>query len=156
MKKSNDNSPQKKADYHCDTKNLNYVSSITPQKALAWLQADPYTQLIDVRTRAELDWVGRPLIPKNQYFWIEWLRYPGGTPNGKFIEQLKEQTPLDIPVLFLCRSAARSEEAANAAAQAGFMNAYNVLEGFEGEKDHKGHRKSINGWCFQGLPWIGA
>jgi rhodanese-related sulfurtransferase len=59
-------------------------------------------------------------------------------------------------VLFLCRSAARSKLAAVAAAQAGFPNAYDLLEGFEGDKDGSGHRKTVTGWCFRGLPWMGA
>jgi hypothetical protein len=46
--------------------------------------------------------------------------------------------------------------AAIAATQAGFTKAFDLLEGFEGDKDGQGHRKTVSGWCFRGLPWIGA
>jgi len=35
----------------------------------------------------------------------------------------------------------------------GFTSVYNVLEGFEGDKDENGHRNTINGWRFHRLPW---
>jgi len=109
-----------------------------------------------VRTRAELDWVGRPAIDGAQYAHIEWIRYPGSVPNAEFIEQLRQVATPDTPVLFLCRSAARSKLAAVAAQKAGFTQAFDLLEGFEGDKDGQGHRKTVAGWCFRGLPWIGA
>ena len=40
--------------------------------------------------------------------------------------------------MFLCRSGARSHAAAIAATQAGWKEAYNILEGFEGDKDADG------------------
>ncbi|MGG1946995.1 rhodanese-like domain-containing protein [Trinickia sp. NRRL B-1857] len=136
---------------------LPYAGAVSPNEAFEWLQLDPRARLVDVRTRAELDWVGRPLVGDGQYLHIEWSRYPGGVPNAEFIEQLKQAVPsADTPVLFLCRSAARSKLAAVAAAQAGFGSAYDLLEGFEGDKDGNGHRKTVTGWCFRGLPWIGA
>ena len=29
----------------------------------------------------------------------------------------------------------------------------NIAEGFEGDKDENGHRGTLNGWRFRGLPW---
>jgi rhodanese-related sulfurtransferase len=135
---------------------LPYAGAASPAEAFELLQLDPCARLIDVRTRAELDWVGRPLVGDGQYAHIEWTRYPGGVPNREFIDQLKQVAEPDTPVLFLCRSAARSKLAALAAAQAGFTHAYDLLEGFEGIKDGQGHRKTVDGWCCRGLPWIGA
>ncbi|MGN6667550.1 MAG: rhodanese-like domain-containing protein [Trinickia sp.] len=136
---------------------LPYAGAVSPNEAFELLQLDPSARLVDVRTRAELDWVGRPLVGDGQYVHIEWTRYPGGVPNPEFLDQLKAALPsTDTPVLFLCRSAARSKLAAVAAAQAGFPNAYDLLEGFEGDKDGSGHRKTVTGWCFRGLPWMGA
>ncbi|MGN6233771.1 MAG: rhodanese-like domain-containing protein [Trinickia sp.] len=136
---------------------LPYAGAVSPDEAFELLQLEPSARLVDVRTRAELDWVGRPLVGDGQYVHIEWTRYPGGVPNAEFIDQLKEALPsADTPVLFLCRSAARSKLAAAAAAQAGFGRAYDLLEGFEGDKDGNGHRKTVTGWCFRGLPWMGA
>ncbi|MEX3592619.1 MAG: rhodanese-like domain-containing protein [Burkholderia sp.] len=135
---------------------LNYGGALPPAEAFELLQLDPAVRLVDVRTHAELDWVGRPLVGDGQYAHIEWTRYPGGMPNSDFIAELKAVARLDTPVLFLCRSAARSKLAAVAAAQAGYTKAFDVLEGFEGVKDGQGHRKTVEGWCYRKLPWISA
>ncbi|TAL99679.1 MAG: rhodanese-like domain-containing protein [Paraburkholderia sp.] len=135
---------------------LPYAGAVAPAEAFELLQLDPRARLVDVRTRAELDWVGRPLIGDGQYAHVEWTRYPGGVPNAEFLAQLRACVEPDTPVLFLCRSAMRSKLAAIEAAKAGFTQAYDLLEGFEGDKDSQGHRKTVSGWCFRGLPWIGA
>jgi rhodanese-related sulfurtransferase len=135
---------------------LPYAGALSPAEAFELLELDPRTRLVDVRTRAELDWVGRPLVGEGQYAHVEWTRYPGGVPNVEFLDQLRQVATPDTPVLLLCRSAARSKLAAVAATQAGFTQAMDLLEGFEGDKDSQGHRKTVSGWCFRGLPWIGA
>jgi rhodanese-related sulfurtransferase len=43
--------------------------------------------------------------------------------------------------------------AAEAATKAGFANAFNILEGFEGDLDEQQQRGGHNGWRFHGLPW---
>lgn len=145
------------AEHQRVTKQLPYAGALAPAEAFELLQLDPAARLIDVRTRAELDWVGRPLVGDGQYVAIEWLDYPGGKVNPDFIPQLKQAvTSLDTPLLFLCRSAARSKLAATAAAQAGFTQAFDLLEGFEGAKNSQGLRKTVEGWCYHNLPWIGA
>jgi rhodanese-related sulfurtransferase len=135
---------------------LSYAGAVLPAEAFELLQLDPSVRLVDVRTRAELDWVGRPAIDTAQYSHIEWIQYPGSVPNTTFIQQLGELAAPDTPILFLCRSAARSKLAAVAAQNAGFTKAFDLLEGFEGDKDAHGHRKTVSGWCFRGLPWLGA
>jgi len=135
---------------------LAYAGAVSPAEAFELLQLHSKARLVDVRTRAELDWVGRPLVGDGQYVHVEWTRYPGGVPNPEFLQQLEQAVSKDTPVVFLCRSAARSKLAAVAAAQAGFTSAYDLLEGFEGDKDGNGHRKTVSGWCFRGLPWMGA
>ena len=47
----------------------------------------------------------------------------------------------------------RSHNAAMIAMQAGYAEAYNVLEGFEGDKDAAGHRNTKGGWRAADLPW---
>jgi rhodanese-related sulfurtransferase len=85
---------------------------------------------------------------------IEWQTYPGSQANPRFLDELQGQvSPNDI-VMFLCRSGARSHAAATAAQQTGFGQSYNVLQGFEGDKDPNGHRASVGGWQFAGLPWV--
>ncbi len=144
------------ADARRQSGQLPYAGALSPTESLELLQAAPNARLVDVRTRAELDWVGRPQLPEGQYVHIEWIGYPGSVPNQAFLAQLAEIATPDTPLLFLCRSAARSKLAAKAATQAGYTHAYDVLEGFEGDKDGAGHRKMVSGWCMRGLPWIGA
>ena len=135
---------------------LPYSGALTPAEAHELLKQAPEVLLVDVRTAAELAWVGKPLIDDSQYKHIEWTRYPGGVANPDFLDSLRAVANVDTPVLLLCRSAARSKSAAKAAAEVGFTKVYDILEGFEGNKDAQGHRKSVGGWCWRGLPWIGA
>ena len=128
---------------------LSYEGALTPKEAWEVLQHAPGARIVDVRTRAELDWVGR--IPGAVE--IEWLVYPGNQPNPNFVAQLKHQVDPESLVMLICRSGARSHAAAIAATEAGFRDAYNVLEGFEGDKDANGQRNRIGGWRFAGLPW---
>jgi rhodanese-related sulfurtransferase len=135
---------------------LPYYGALSPEEAYRLLQADPSARLVDVRTKAELDWVGGPALPAEQLVHVEWSGYPGGAQNPAFVEQLAAQVAQDAPLLFLCRSAARSKHAARTATQAGFKIAIDVLEGFEGKPDAEGHRNTVEGWRFRKLPWRGA
>lgn len=128
---------------------LPYAGSLTPREAADVLQLAPGARLVDVRTRAEWDWVGR--VPDAVE--IEWMLYPGNEPNPHFLAQLKRQLDPEALVMFMCRSGARSNAAATLAASSGFTNAYNILEGFEGDKDAHGQRNKLGGWRHAGLPW---
>ncbi|GAB4062297.1 rhodanese-like domain-containing protein [Uliginosibacterium sediminicola] len=128
---------------------LPYQGALTPSEAHALVTQNAQARIIDVRTRAELDWVGR--IPGALE--IEWNSWPGSQPNPLFLEQLRKQHASDAPALFICRSGARSHAAASAAHEAGFAACYNILEGFEGDKDVNAHRGNIGGWRHAGLPW---
>ncbi len=127
-----------------------YQGELTPQEAFDLLRLAPGTKLVDVRTRAEWDWVGR--IPDAVE--IEWNQYPGGVRNPNFIAELKRQVDPEALVLFICRSGVRSIGAASLATEAGYGSCFNVLEGFEGDKDANAHRNTIGGWRKAGLPWI--
>lgn len=129
---------------------LPYDGALLPAEAQAILQQQPAARLVDVRSRAELDFVGR--IPNSVE--IEWKTYPGMLPNPKFLEQLAQKVPQEAVVMFLCRSGARSHDSAVAATQAGYRHAYNILQGFEGDRDAAGHRNTVGGWRAQGLPWV--
>jgi rhodanese-related sulfurtransferase len=120
------------------------------------LSADNAVKLIDVRTNAERDWVGRVAIPEAQHGAVQWSTYPGGVPNPQFLEQLAAVAARDQVLLFLCRSGVRSRHAAKLATENGYSQCYDILEGFEGDKDAEGHRKQVGGWCKAGLPWLGA
>ena len=138
------------------TNQLPYSGAVTPQEAYALLQADPRIKLVDVRTNAERDWVGRVAVPPSQHAAIQWNLYPDGTPNPDFVTQLQQVADKDDVLLFLCRSGVRSRHAAKCATENGYAHCFDVLEGFEGDKDEQGHRKTVNGWCKAGLPWVGA
>jgi rhodanese-related sulfurtransferase len=133
-----------------------YAGAVTPQEALALIQADPRVKLVDVRTNAERDWVGRVVVPDSQHAAVQWSTYPGGVPNPDFLAQLARYAAKDDILLFLCRSGVRSRHAAKLATEAGYAQSYDILEGFEGDKDANGHRKTVGGWCKHGLPWVGA
>lgn len=127
-----------------------YDGALTPAEAHELLGLAPGAKLVDVRTRAEWDWVGR--IPGSVE--IEWQTYPGGQPNPGFAVQLTQQVDAEALTMFLCRSGGRSHAAAASAKQAGFTAVYNILEGFEGDRDPQGHRNSVGGWRRAGLPWV--
>lgn len=128
---------------------LAYEGALTPLETWEVLQDAPGARLIDVRSRAELEWIGR--IPNS--IEIEWQNYPGKQLNPHFLTELKHAVDGESLLLFICRSGARSSAAARAATAAGFLDCYNVLEGFEGDKDAIGRRNTIGGWRKAGLPW---
>jgi len=129
--------------------NLPYAGALTPEEAYELTQSAPGAKLVDVRTRAELEWVGH--VPGAEA--IEWLTYPGMKANPHFMAQLEQQIDKESLVMFICRSGIRSHSAAIAATQAGYSDCYNVLEGFEGDKNADGHRNQLNGWRAAELPW---
>lgn len=129
---------------------LPYAGALTPAEAWEVLQLAPGARLVDVRTRAEWEWVGR--VPNAVE--IEWMTYPAREPNPAFLQQLQREVDSEALVMFMCRSGVRSDKAARAAAEAGYAEAYNVLEGFEGDRDANGHRNRLGGWRHAGLPWV--
>jgi rhodanese-related sulfurtransferase len=128
---------------------LPYAGALLPAEAHQLLRENPKAVLVDVRSRAEWDFVGR--VPRAVE--IEWKTYPGMRPNESFLQQLESRVPKDAVAMFLCRSGARSHETATVAQRAGYAAAFNVLEGFEGDRDGEGHRNSVGGWRAAGLPW---
>ncbi|QJD99088.1 rhodanese-like domain-containing protein [Massilia forsythiae] len=133
-----------------------YAGAVTPCEAFALLQSDARVKLVDVRTNAERDWIGRAAVDEPQQAAVQWTLYPGGAPNPDFATQLQQVADKEDVVLFLCRSGVRSRHAARVATELGFQDAFDILEGFEGDRDSEGHRKSLGGWCKAGLPWVGA
>jgi rhodanese-related sulfurtransferase len=129
--------------------NLPYEGALLPTEAYDIMQSAPGAKLVDVRTSAEFAWVGR--IPDAVE--IEWQMFPGMQVNPHFMTQLQQQVDKEALTMFICRSGGRSHFAAIAATQAGYTDCYNVLEGFEGDKDTDGHRNTRGGWRKAGLPW---
>ena len=127
---------------------LSYAGALLPAEAYELMKGG--AKLVDVRTKPELLYVGS--IPGAVT--IEWQTYPGSRPNPEFLGELAASVRKDEPVMFICRSGARSHGAAEAAMRAGWRETYNVLEGFEGDKDAEQHRNSVGGWRKAGLPWV--
>ena len=128
---------------------LPYAGALLPEEAHALMQFLPGTKLVDVRTRAELEWVGR--VPGGVS--VEWNTWPPSVRNPNFIAEVEAQIDRSGVVMFLCRSGVRSHNAAIAVTEAGYAHAFNILQGFEGDKTPDGQRNKLGGWRFAGLPW---
>lgn len=131
----------------------NYAGELTLGEAWAMLGDDPAAVLVDVRTEAEWNFVGVPVLDElgRQARFAQWITFPGGDPNPDFLAQVTAELDRGSPVLLLCRSGARSLAAAKALTDAGYGPAYNITAGFEGPIDEAGHRSG--GWRHSGLPW---
>ncbi|MBA3772938.1 MAG: rhodanese-like domain-containing protein [Ramlibacter sp.] len=124
-----------------------YAGDLPPQLAFEWWQNGDAV-LVDVRTDAEREWVG--FVPGAVS--LAWKQWPGMSLNPSFDEGLKAAVPPGKKALLLCRSGVRSISAAKRACELG-IEAYNILEGFEGDLDEAGQRGKRGGWRNRGLPW---
>lgn len=128
-----------------------YAGDVSPQLAWQWVQAGEAV-LVDVRSDAEREWVG--FVP--DAIAAAWKQWPGMTMNPAFDAAVQAaagaQGPSGKKLLLLCRSGVRSIAAAKRATELG-LQAYNILEGFEGDPDAQAHRGQKGGWRYQGLPW---
>ncbi|MDP2016499.1 rhodanese-like domain-containing protein [Hydrogenophaga sp.] len=123
-----------------------YAGDVTPQLALQWVQAGEAV-LVDVRTDAEREWVG--FVPGAVA--VAWKQWPGMAMNPDFDAQVR-QAAGGKKIVLLCRSGVRSIAAAKRATELG-LEAYNILEGFEGDPDAHAHRGQHGGWRHHALPW---
>lgn len=135
------------------------VDEVDPAAAWALLQADPGAILLDVRSRMEYEYVGRPPMAIH----VAWQEPPEWRVDPDFVQRVRarlrelrgtEAGIEDLPVLAMCRSGQRSMAAGRALEAAGFRKVFNIAEGFEGPRDGEGHRSAVSGWRFRGLPWV--
>lgn len=138
-----------------------YGGDVSPDEAMAILKDDKTAVLVDVRTRPEWSFVGVPDLSAlgQEPLFLEWQSYPSMGLNPEFLPRLeaaleKRGGSREAPVLFLCRSGARSRAAAQALTTAGYTRCLNIAGGFEGGPDHFGHRGVTEGWKARALPWI--
>lgn len=124
-----------------------YAGDISPQLAYQWWQTGEAV-LVDVRSDAEREWVGfvPGAIP------LAWKQWPGMAMNDNFDAGLMQAASSGKKLALLCRSGVRSIAAAKRATSLG-LDAYNILEGFEGDPDITAQRGKKNGWRHIGLPW---
>ena len=124
-----------------------YAGDVSPELAWAWAQSGEAV-LVDVRTDAEREWVG--FVPGAVA--LSWKVWPGMALNPEFDEGLRKVVKPGQKTVLLCRSGVRSIAAARRATELG-LEAYNILEGFEGDPDGNAHRGQKGGWRYRGLPW---
>ena len=124
-----------------------YAGDVFPELAWQWVQSGEAV-LVDVRTDAEREWVGR--VPGAVA--VAWKQWPGMAMNPDFDTQLQAAAQGGKKLVLLCRSGVRSVAAAQRAAGLG-LAAFNILEGFEGDADAAGQRGHLGGWRKRGLPW---
>jgi rhodanese-related sulfurtransferase len=155
-------------------------------EAYDMLNTVPDTYLIDVRTRAEYQFVGHPL---NAYlfpymFWSSSLKkedgryeYDMSKKNRAFLKEIGKLFKKTDNLLILSRDGTRSALAAKELLDAGFKKVYEVEDGFEGsefpvfEDNHKNkfyrqlakrnkiysfNHRRHYGWQWWGLPWTYA
>ena len=137
-----------------------YAGDLLAIDAYALLEGDSSSTLIDVRTQAEWTYVGAPdlqTLGKTPLF-LEWQSYPSMAVDNNFaarLEALLQSSGVErgAPLLFLCRSGARSRHAAVAMTNAGWGPCFNISDGFEGPPDVSRRRGGVGGWKAGGLPW---
>ena len=124
-----------------------YAGDVLPELAWQWVQAGEAV-LVDVRSDAERAWVG--FVPEAKP--LAWKQWPVVDVNPLFDAGIQSIGAEGKKIVLLCRSGVRSVAAAQRATQLG-LEAYNILEGFEGDPNANAHRGLLGGWRKRGLPW---
>jgi rhodanese-related sulfurtransferase len=127
------------------------IENLDPKQSFSFMQNNPNAVMIDVRTKMEHTFLGRPVC---NIVHVAWKEFPDWQINQQFVEQVSQMVAdKTTPILLLCRSGVRSLEAANLLENSGFTQLINILEGFEGNLDANKHRGTTGGWRFHGLTW---
>lgn len=132
------------------------VQTITAEQAWEICQQNSRALLVDVRSSMEYLFVGHPKGAVH----VPWIDEPDWEINKNFVTDIRKlvlggiQEKNDgVPIILICRSGNRSEEAGQLLMDAGLKNVTHIDEGFEGELDENHHRSTRGGWRFHGLPW---
>lgn len=138
---------------------------LTSGEAHELLRANPAgTLFIDVRTQAEVSYVGLPagldanipyMLVDFDYFDPKKRSYTLHR-NPEFVRAVERRLQAkgldrNADIVLICRSGDRTTRAVNELAAAGFTRVWNVIDGFEG--DIADGRRNVNGWKNAGLPW---
>ncbi len=132
------------------------LKTISAPEAWEICQQDPRALLIDVRSSMEFLFVGHP----QGAIHIPWIDEPDWVINKNFATEirklalggLKESTD-DVPIILICRSGNRSDDAGKVLLDSGMKNVCHIDEGFEGKLDDNHHRSTVGGWRYHDLPW---
>lgn len=134
---------------------MSYKRNLLPKMAVERLQNNPQALFVDVRSKAEFQYVG---YPENSIL-IPWIDDPDWEPNPEafsdaVMQELDGRENLsDIEIILICRSGFRSNEALKCLENKGFTQVSHVASGFEGDLDENDHRGNLNGWRHDGMPW---
>lgn len=137
---------------------------LTPADAHKALSSNPGIVFIDVRDPIEISFVGHaegmdanvPVATATHELDPNKGAYTMA-PNRNFVAEVDDAVARagadkSTPVFVMCRSGARSADAAKMLIGAGYKSVWNLVEGFEGDKNEAGQR-AVNGWRNAGLPW---
>jgi rhodanese-related sulfurtransferase len=132
----------------------NFAGNLASSEAWEILSSDDLSRLVDVRTPTELKFVGAPdLSGIGKALITIPLMDVNGNANPNFIAEIEALNhSKDAPLIFICHLGGRAIQAAQTAAQMGYKT-YNFANGFSGDADASGHRRSVNGWVAENLPW---
>lgn len=140
---------------------MSYSGDVSCQECWEVLQSDPAAQLLDVRTVPEWNFVGLPDLSGlgKRAITIDWQQFPSMQVNPRFVEAVDEAIASvggdkQTAIYCICRSGVRSISSAVALTGAGYKSAFNIVGGFEGDRNEAGHRGQLGGWKYQGLPWV--
>jgi len=128
------------------------------------------TLFVDIRSRAEVNFLGSPTIIDANVPYMElneWYAWNDKKNDFKLdvnsdfqnvlAKRLREKgLKKDDTIILICRSGTRSAKAADLLAGLGYKKVYSVAEGFEGDKAKSGETKgqrTVNGWKNSPLPW---
>ncbi|HVB47699.1 MAG TPA: rhodanese-like domain-containing protein [Burkholderiales bacterium] len=128
------------------------MEHLEPKQAHEFLQRNSDALFVDCRSEMEYLFVGHPAGALH----VAWNDGPDWEVNPHFVGQVKRLAGTNHttrPIVLICRSGNRSQEAGVALERSGFTKVYNVVHGFEGELNEQHRRNSIAGWRFEGLPW---
>ncbi len=125
---------------------------------------------VDVRTRAEISYLGMPSVadahvpafehPPNAGWDDKSGRFKLEV-NADFEPELarrlasRQLSKSDV-IILICRSGDRTTRAANFLTEQGYSKVYSVIDGFEGDAVAEGPQagqRLLNGWKNAGLPW---
>ena len=168
---------------HSETARAQEPKRILSIEAYDMLNTVPDSYLIDIRTRAEYQYVGHPykayLFPY-QFFTGNFAETDGASgyqlsaKNKDFVEEIGKVFKKTDNLLVMCRDGSRSALAAKDLIEAGYKNVFHVEDGFEGpefpyfkdDNRNKFYRQLAKrnkvygfehrrhyGWQWWGLPW---
>jgi len=142
----------------CDSKNIDNVLHIDPDKAWEMVSECDDCVIVDVRTDMEWKGDGIPDISKigKETILLSWRFLPDMSINNDFIDLLLEKVKdKNSKILFLCKKGIRSIDAAAAANSVGYNFCYNIVGGF-GDKNSKSDMESSSCWLGCNLPVKGV